>query len=155
MRRHTARTAATLCAAASLVAALATASAATSEPSPSASPTGRPPTRPVIVDCFWQPQVRPADFMLACGDGNSRLSSLRWTQWDANSATALGVNMVNDCKPYCAAGKFHAYEVIVRLENPQSWKKQPEMQHYTKMSLHYPENRPDGYTQVMTYALWN
>jgi hypothetical protein len=45
---------------------------------------------PVLVDCLWHPEVRPTDFMLACGDGNSRLTSLRWTDWNANSATATG-----------------------------------------------------------------
>ncbi|MEU5046023.1 hypothetical protein AB0G40_34550, partial [Streptomyces griseorubiginosus] len=34
---------------------------------------------PVLVDCLWHPRVRPTNFMLACGDGNSRLASLHWT----------------------------------------------------------------------------
>lgn len=111
--------------------------------------------QPVIVDCFWHPQVRPTDFILACGDGNSRLSSLHWSQWSTNSAVARGFNVVNDCKPYRAAGTFHSYPVIVRLDHPQPWKKHPQLPHYTQMSLFYTNSRPDGFEQTVSYPLWN
>jgi hypothetical protein len=111
--------------------------------------------RPVIVDCFWHPEVRPADFLIACGDGNSRLTSLEWSHWGTNSAVAKGVNMVNDCKPYCAAGKFHSYPVIVRLDHPKPWKKHPQQRHFTQMKLTYTDGRPDGFARVVTYPLWN
>ena len=147
MRRHTMVTAVTFCAAALLAPAVGTSSAA-----PSAA---RPVPPPVIVDCFWHPDVRPADFMIACGDGNSRLASLHWSRWDASSARATGVNVVNDCKPYCAAGTFHSYPVVVRLDRAQPWKKHPQVQHYTRMSLVYTNGRPSGYARVTTYPLWN
>ncbi|GAA3062339.1 hypothetical protein [Streptomyces glomeratus] len=151
MRMHKVNTAVTLGAVALLTAAMGTASAA-----PPAGRTPHPqPAHPVIVDCVWHPQVRPADFMIACGDGNSSLSSLRWSHWDQGSATASGVNVVNDCKPYCAAGRFHSYPVTVRLDHPQPWKKNPRVQHYTQMSLVYTDGRPDGFDRVVTYSLWN
>ncbi|MER5753352.1 hypothetical protein [Streptomyces sp. NPDC002088] len=109
----------------------------------------------VLVDCFWKAQVRPSNFILACGDGNSRLASLQWTHWDPGSAVARGFNWVNDCKPYCAAGKFHSYPVIVLLENPKAWKKHTRTQHYAQMSLVYTDARPAGYARVVTYPLWN
>ncbi|MFE0513509.1 hypothetical protein [Streptomyces sp. NPDC058964] len=109
----------------------------------------------VLVDCLSQTNVHPKDFILACGDGNSRLVEMRWTEWGATSATAVGVNVVNDCKPYCAAGTFHGYPVVVRLDSPQPWKKDPAVQHFTRMSLTYTDTRPDGYTRVMTVPLWN
>ncbi|MFF4836054.1 hypothetical protein [Streptomyces sp. NPDC001315] len=109
----------------------------------------------VLVDCFWKAKVRPADFILACGDGNSRLASLHWTHWDPGSAVAKGFNLVNDCKPYCAAGKFHSYPVIVLLERPESWKKHPRTSHYARMSLVFTDARPQGYARVVTYPLWN
>nr|WP_256725398.1 hypothetical protein [Streptomyces sp. IMTB 2501] len=111
--------------------------------------------RPVLVDCTWHKNVRPTDFILACGDGNSRLNGLHWSQWGPHGATATGVNMVNDCKPYCAAGHFHSYPVTVRLDDPRPWKKQPQVQHYTLMSLTYTGARPDGFKQVMIYPLWD
>jgi hypothetical protein len=104
---------------------------------------------------LWHPQVRPADFLLACADGNSRLSSLHWSRWGPDAAVARGFNVVNDCKPYCAAGTFHSYPVVVRLDHPQPWKKHPQLQHYTQMSLVYTDGRPDGFGRVVNYPLWN
>ncbi|WP_406840321.1 hypothetical protein ACICHK_36750 [Streptomyces sp. AHU1] len=151
MRTNSIRTAFTVLAAAALAAVTGTASA-----TPAAShPAKQRQASPVLVDCFWHPDVRPAEFILACGDGNSRLVSLHWSHWNQNSAVARGVNMVNDCKPYCAAGKFHAYPVVVTLDHPQPWKKKPQLQHYTRMTLIYTHDHPDGYAQKVSYPLWN
>ncbi len=151
MRRKSVSTAVTFCAAALLAVATGTACATP----PTAPTVKRQPGHPVLVDCFWHPEVRPADFLIACGDGNSRLTSLHWQLWNPSSALASGVNVVNDCKPYCAAGKFHSYPVIVRLEQPQPWKKHPQLQHYTQMSLVYTDARPDGFARVESVPLWN
>ncbi|MEU2711314.1 hypothetical protein [Streptomyces sp. NPDC007205] len=150
MRGSVMGTAVTLAAGALLTAAMTTASA-----SPPAAAGRVDPPRPVLVDCTWHQNVRPADFILACGDGNSRLLGLHWTQWGPHGATATGVNVVNDCKPYCAAGRFHGYRVTVRLDEPTSWKKHPSVQHFTRMSLTYAGARPDAFLQVMTYPLWD
>ncbi|NBM16713.1 hypothetical protein [Streptomyces sp. GC420] len=156
MRRHTFNTAVTLCAAALLTTAMGTAAFGTASAAPQTAPAVKQQSvRPVLVDCFWNADVRPDDFMLACGDGNSRLSSLDWSQWDPNSATATGINVVNDCKPYCAAGTFHSYPVIVRLEDPQPWAKHPQLQHYTEMELIYVNDKPDGFPQVLSLPLWD
>ncbi|MGX1274096.1 hypothetical protein [Streptomyces phaeoluteigriseus] len=153
MRAHrTTRTAALLCAALGLTAAVGTASAASP---PADRPTARPSAPPVLVDCLWHPKVRPADFILACGDGNSRVISLKWDHWNARSAKATGVNVVNDCKPYCAAGTFHAYPVVVRLDKAQPWKKDPRTQRYDRIVLEYPAQRPAQFQKVMTYPLWD
>ena len=151
MGRYTLRTAVALCSAALLGAAVTTACAAP----PAAHAVRQPAGPPVLVDCFWHPHVRPAGFMLACGDGNSRLTSLHWTKWDANSATAQGLNVVNDCKPYCAAGRFHAYRVDVRLDHPRTWKRHPHLTQYSRISLTYADSRPQGFTRVVAYPLWN
>ncbi|MFE9623772.1 hypothetical protein [Streptomyces sp. NPDC006527] len=156
MRGHTTRTAALLCAALGLTAAIGTASAA-----PPASPPGteRTATRqtaaPVLVDCFWRPEVRPDEFILACGDGNSRLTSLKWDHWRADSARATGINLVNDCKPYCAVGTFRSYQVVVRLDEPQAWEKDPQVQRYGRISLEYPAERPEQFEKVESYPLWD
>ncbi|MET7288003.1 hypothetical protein [Streptomyces sp. NPDC005573] len=109
----------------------------------------------VLVDCFWQRDIEPSDFILACGDGNSRLTGLRWTQWGRHTAVAEGVNVVNDCDPYCAAGTFHGYRVTVRLDRPEPWKKDPAVKHFTRMSLTYTDAWPEGFRQVMTFPLWD
>lgn len=153
MYKHTVVGVVTLCAAALLAPAVGTSSAA---PAVHAVPAAHQQREaPVLVDCLWHPKVRPADFLLACGDGNSRLASLHWSSWTQNSATATGFNMVNDCKPYCAAGHFHSYPVVVRLDDPQPWKKHPRLQHYSRIRLVYTDGRPDKFAHVVTYPLWN
>ncbi|MET9084479.1 hypothetical protein ABZX77_21795 [Streptomyces sp. NPDC004237] len=134
-----------------LTAGMTTASA--TPPTPSA--TRASAQHPVLVDCLWHQRFRPTDFMLACGDGNSLLTGMRWTQWDDHTAVGQGVNVVNDCKPYCAAGTFHKYPVAVKLDRPISWTKHPNVQHFTRMNLTYSGARPEGYTQVMSYPMWN
>ncbi|MFF4142413.1 hypothetical protein ACFY0A_13625 [Streptomyces sp. NPDC001698] len=158
MGGHTMRTAVALCAAGLLTAGVGTASAAPAASdgnARSAHAVQRTDGRPVLVDCLWKPRQRPGAFILACGDGNSVLSALRWSQWNDRSATARGYNLVNDCKPYCAAGRFHEYPVIVRLDSPAPWKKRPEVQHFTRLSLEFLAGRPEGYPQVQTYPLWD
>ncbi|MES4890016.1 hypothetical protein [Streptomyces sp. NPDC096012] len=150
MRGSLTGTALTLAASALLTTSMSTASAG---PATTAAQAGPPP--PVLVTCQWQRDIRPADFLLACGDGNSRLSGLQWSQWGPDGATAVGVNLVNDCKPYCAAGRFRYYQVTVRLESPQAWKKDPNVQHFTRMTLTYASARPDGFKEVMIYPLWD
>ncbi|MET9506334.1 hypothetical protein ABZY42_32260 [Streptomyces sp. NPDC006622] len=156
MRGHrTTRTAALLCAALGLTAAVGTASAAPAAAPPADRAVARASAPPVLVDCLWHPKVRPHDFLLACGDGNSRLVSLKWDHWDARSARATGVNVVNDCKPYCAVGTFHSYRVVVRLDKARPWKKDPQTQRYDRISLEYPAQRPERFAKVMTYPLWD
>ncbi|MGV9558220.1 hypothetical protein [Streptomyces sp. NPDC003401] len=152
---RTTRTAALLCAALGLTAAVGTASAAPAASPPADRPVARRSAPPVLVDCFQHPQVRPDDFVLACGDGNSRLVSLKWVRWDDRSAKARGVNVVNDCKPYCAAGTFRSYPVVVRLDRAQSWEKDPATERYGRITLEYPAQRPEQFAKVMTYPLWD
>lgn len=156
MRKHTVSTAVTLGATVLLgVGGLGTASAAPGAPASPAvtDPAHRQPGQSVLVDCSMKSQVRPDTFILACGDGNSRLVSLHWTKWTGRAATARGVNAVNDCKPYCAAGTFRSYPVVVRLASPQPWKKDPQLRQFTRLSLVFPGARPQGYQRVVTYQL--
>ncbi|WP_225823695.1 hypothetical protein [Streptomyces naphthomycinicus] len=153
MRGSVMGTAVTLAAGALLTAAMTTATAGV--PANATTPPRTTASQPVLVDCLWHRTVRPDDFLLACGDGNSRLTGLHWDRWSPGGATAVGVNMVNDCKPYCAAGTFHAYPVTVRLVGAKTWTKHPEFQRFSQLSLTYPGARPDGYQQIMTYPLWD
>lgn len=76
---------------------------------------------PSFAACRAQePEVRPTDIVLACGDGNFFLSDLRWSRWDARGATGRGVAHWNDCSPTCVAGRFHAYAVAVALARPRT-----------------------------------
>ncbi|GAA4790000.1 hypothetical protein [Streptomyces ziwulingensis] len=146
MRGHAMRTAVTICAAAALAAPLTAASAA-----PSTEPGPRPARDPVLVDCQGRPEVRPGSYLVACGDGNSRLDSLHWARWDAGGAVGRGVNVVNDCDPYCAAGTFRSYPVTVRLESPAAG--ETSRRHYTRITLTYTDGRPAGYPAQVSYPL--
>ncbi|UZJ33442.1 hypothetical protein [Streptomyces endophytica] len=121
--------------------------------SASSAPRTRPGT--AVVDCTEKPQVRPGTFMLACGDGNNVLTSLRWSRWQPRVAEAEGRDMVNDCRPYCAAGHFHGYRVHVRLDQPQRRPGHPGQWHYTRITLTYPADRPAATPSVVTSRLWN
>lgn len=139
---------------------LLTASMTTASATPPASAQAAPRTVtqqsvPVLVDCTFRSHTQPENFILACGDGNSRLVAMHWSQWGPTAATAVGVNVVNDCKPYCAAGTFHGYPVVIRLERPQPWKRDPRVEHFTQLSLTYTDTRPEGYNRVMTVPLWD
>ncbi|MGW2825268.1 hypothetical protein ACWC24_30340 [Streptomyces sp. NPDC001443] len=128
--------------------------AATSDSHP-ASRAARASVVPVLLGCLSEPEVRPSEFILACGDGNSRLAALHWSHWDANDAVGTGYNAVNDCEPYCAAGKFHSYPVIVLLERPHTWKMNPRVVQFTQMNLVFPGDRPEGYDRVVSIPLWH
>ncbi|MGD3111681.1 hypothetical protein [Streptomyces sp. YGL11-2] len=146
MRAHRTTAALMVCAGA----ALATATAAPA----SAAPDPPPRARVAVVDCTGNTQVRPGEFMLACGDGNNVLTSLRWSRWQPQAALAEGTDMVNDCKPYCAAGHFHGYAVHVRLAHPQQRTGHPGQWHFTQVTLTYSGSRPADTPAVVTSRLW-
>ncbi|MFD3543169.1 hypothetical protein ACFWUQ_27240 [Streptomyces sp. NPDC058662] len=141
------RTATLLCAAAALVAAVIPASA-----QPRAVPAPAPDPI-VVVDCFAEAQVRPDEYLLACGDGNNRLVELRWSSWGPETATATGTDMVNDCSPNCAAGRFRAYPVTVTLSAPESWPDQPGTERYTMIRLVYTDTAPAPVAKDVSYKL--
>jgi hypothetical protein len=106
----------------------------------------------IVLDCFGQPQVRPSNYLIACGDGNNGLVSLRWTQWGPTSAVARGLDLVNDCQPYCAEGRFHSYPVTVRLDRVKPWQGHPKQQ-YTELHLSYTANTPPHTPRQVTYPI--
>ncbi|WP_240167810.1 hypothetical protein [Streptomyces noursei] len=148
MRVHRATAALIVCAGV----ALATATAPVSASAVSAPPRGQ---RVAVVDCAGKALERPGSFILACGDGNNVLKSLRWSHWTSPSAAAVGMDMVNDCRPYCAAGHFHGYPVRVRFDNPQPRSGHSGQQHYTRVTLTYPADRPANTPRVVTTRLWS
>jgi hypothetical protein len=153
MVMRTLTTAVALCCGASLAASAAPAFAATTATPASAHVSHQRYRNPVLVDCQNQSTVRPTALIIACGDGNSRLETLHWTRWGPNGARGEGVNVVNDCKPYCAAGTFHSYPVVVRLANTQPWKNRGQGAVFTQMTLTYPGERPSVYQQSVTLPL--
>jgi hypothetical protein len=86
---------------------------------------------------------RPAAMVFACGDGNFYATRLRWSRWTAAGATASGVGHRNDCRPYCAAGHFHAYPLVVTLARPERCGRNRQLE-FTRVSWVFASRRPRG-----------
>jgi hypothetical protein len=116
----------------------------------------------VVVNCLSQPQVRPGSFTLACADGNDYLTGLSWTSWTSHLASGYGTEKVNDCNPYCAAGHFRSYPVLVVFWGNTGLRGHPGTQRYTNVTLLYPGTRPPVYNghrwvdglSTVTRSLW-
>jgi hypothetical protein len=104
----------------------------------------------VVINCQGQAQVRPGRFTLACADGNDYLSGLAWTSWAPGLASATGLQVENDCLPYCAAGHFHRYPVDAVFWGAAA--AGPGRQRYTRVTLLYPGTRP-GYHGAATLTM--
>jgi hypothetical protein len=113
----------------------------------------------VIVNCLGKQQVKPDTVVLACADYNSLIRKITWTSWTRGLASGTGTLVQNDCKPYCAAGHFHRYPVLVIL-----WANKPygSGQRYTEITEILPGARPPVFTghkwvpaqRVETSRLW-
>ena len=68
-------------------------------------------SKQTLVDsvCLSMGRAKPAQILLACGDGNAVAEHLSWIDWGSTSATAMGVLVQNDCIPSCAGGTLHNY----------------------------------------------
>jgi hypothetical protein len=133
------------------------ASAAATSPGSAPAATGLFTERTVVINCLGRTQVRPGSFTLACADGNDYLTGLSWTSWTPRLASGYGTQVVNDCLPYCAAGHFHSYPVLVVLWGRAALRANPGTLRYTKITLIYTGSRPKvqgGYPATVTEALW-
>lgn len=88
------------------------------------------------------PSVRPRQVIVACGDANFYFTNLAWSAWNAKHAVAGGIAHLNDCKPYCAAGHFHTYKVVVTLTRPRACTNGAH--EFTRMSWRYLLAAPAG-----------
>ena len=78
---------------------------------------------PGTFDCELQFVNQKTDsFLIACADGNEFLSKIKWSAWTSTGALGVGKYGINDCKPYCAAGRFHYLDVKVQLSNVKTIK---------------------------------
>jgi hypothetical protein len=138
-------------AAAALGFAVSTATASTSHPArPSASHASHSASQPAVVPRVYNcthAQVRPGSFTLACADGNSVLTHLAWSSWTAASASGTGTQVVNDCVPYCAAGKFRSYRADVTFWRSEPVPGHPGQRYFSRVTVRYPAARPPVYSQ--------
>ena len=101
-------------------------------------------TAPVAFNCGYA-QIRPRNFVLTCGDGNSYLTNLTWSTWTSPFPTATGTQKINNCIPYCADGTFHKYPVDVVFWRREPLPHHPGMQYFTRVTVLYPAARPPAF----------
>lgn len=71
-----------------------------------------------VVPCRGAPVARPAGYVIACADANWYLTGIRWVRWSASVAIARATDHLNDCRPYCYDGTFHASPTVIVLSDP-------------------------------------
>jgi hypothetical protein len=111
--------------------------------------------RYVAINCLGNPVVRPATFVLACADYNDSLTKLHWTTWSAGYATATGNQVVNDCTPNCAQGKFKSYPVRAIFWGTATVPGHSSERRYAKITLLYTGRQPTASTPSATGDLWS
>jgi hypothetical protein len=92
--------------------------------------------------CF-NPGIRPSSVIIACGDGNFQLRSMRWRGWHRSAVSGRGKALVNDCLPYCAAGRFHRIGARVRLTKPRLCKNVAQYV-YARIEWRFSSRPPGG-----------
>lgn len=105
----------------------------------------KPAAAPVVFNC-QHAQVRPGNFTLTCADGNDYLSHLSWSSWTGASASGRGTDVLNDCTPYCAAGKFHSYRANVTFWRSVPVPGHPGQRYFSRVTLRFPGARPPAYS---------
>jgi hypothetical protein len=122
------------------------------------------PTKTVVINCQFKPQVRPSAMILTCADANDVLTGLHWVSWGTGAAFATGIEQINDCTPYCAAGKFINYPVLVDLWRAEPLPGHPGVLYFSRVTRVYTANRPPlyfcndthtCYPQTATFDLWS
>lgn len=94
------------------------------------------------ADCDNE-RIRPNRIVIACGDGNFFIKGIRWRHWRDRVATGAGTAYANDCVPYCAAGHFHRYRILLRLSRPR-WCATLERFKFGRLNVRYPGSYPGG-----------
>ena len=77
----------------------------------------------------------PKLLTLTCGDGNTVLKGMTWSNFGAPTASGKGTFVTNTCEPNCSQGKDVSYRVSVRAEGKKNCK---DATVYAKLSLSYP-----------------
>jgi hypothetical protein len=76
----------------------------------------------------------PRLLTLTCGDGNTVLKNMKWSNFGAATATGKGTFVSNTCEPNCAEGKDVSYAVTVKAMGSKRCKGATV---YAKLSLTY------------------
>lgn len=95
---------------------------------------------PQVVDCAGgEPQTRPTELILACGDGGIRALDLAWETWDADHAVGSGRVGLNRCVPDCATGGRDYYPATFEATNAQTIEGSP---YFTTLNITFTDASP-------------
>jgi hypothetical protein len=103
-----------------------------------------------ITNCV-KASTRPKALTLACGDGNTVLSGLRWSSFGSASAAAKGTLEMNTCTPNCAQGKVVKYPVSVKAGDVRSCK--AGLRVYNKLTLTFTGRAPSSSSTLKRWTL--
>jgi hypothetical protein len=103
-----------------------------------------------ITNCI-KASSRPQSLTLACGDGNTVLSGLRWSSFGGPSAQARGTLEANTCEPNCAAGKVVRYPVAVSATKVRKCK--GGLRVYDKVTLRFTGRTPSSSAGLKHWTL--
>lgn len=88
------------------------------------------------------PVVRPTHVPISCGDGSAYAIHVRWTQLSASRGHAVGVVLLDDCIPNCAAGRYHAYAARLDFTRVRMSAHRPA---FTRLAITFSTRHPAGH----------
>jgi hypothetical protein len=103
-----------------------------------------------ITDCV-KASSRPKALTLACGDGNTVLSGLRWSSFGGASASARGTFEMNTCTPNCVKGKVVNFPVAVKASDQRTCK--AGLRVYDKVTLRFTGRAPSSANGLKHWTL--
>lgn len=106
---------------------------------------------PVKITNCVKASSRPKTLTLACGDGNTVLSKLRWSSFGGKSAHASGTLEINTCSPNCAGGKVVRYPVNVSVGETRACK--AGLRVYNKLTLQFTGRAPKSMSALKHWTL--
>jgi hypothetical protein len=129
----------------------------------SAAQAGR--TRILVSDGVGQPgktlKIKPFQIIwtgdaagVFAGRGTAsnhpKFGRLHWSKWTANEGRATGANWLNDCIPFCAAGKFTPFNVNLTAYRPRVLS---GFKVFTRLKVVYTGAVPHGYKRTGVFTI--
>lgn len=105
---------------------------------------------PVKINNCVKAVSRPRRMTLACGDGNTALSGLKWSSFGGAIAKGKGTLETNTCTPNCAEGKTVRYAVTVKATKPRTCKRGTRV--YNKLALQFTGAKPSYASSVKNWT---
>jgi hypothetical protein len=68
------------------------------------------------------------------GGRHPKAGKLKWSSWAASAAQGSGDDWINNCEPFCAAGRFTQHPVTITLFRPRTTL---GLRVFTRMRVHY------------------